>query len=305
MRPVWSGAISFGLVTVPCKVWPATESHSVSFRQIHLADGGRVRVRKVCELDGQEVSGDEVGRGYEMATAVIPVTDEDLDSIRLPGQVTAKTIELAGFLPAASIDPVQVGTAYYLSPDGPAAQKPYVLLRKALERSSRVAVARYSMRDRERLGLLRVVGDVIALHQMRWPDEVRPTSAVPAPAAVDVTDAEVQAAVDLTAALSAGGFELSEQRDAYRAAVEEVIASKEAGRPMAAADEPALWGEVVDLMAALQKSVEDARATRQESDVDASVHDLPKAKKAARKTGRPAAGNVKKTAARRKPPRSA
>ncbi|MER7514724.1 Ku protein [Streptomyces lavendulae] len=92
---------------------------------------------------------------------------------------------------------MQIGTAYYLSPDGPAAQKPYVLLRKALERSSRVAVARYSMRDRERLGLLRVVGDVIALHQMRWPDEIRPTSAVPAPADVDVTDGEIDAAAEL------------------------------------------------------------------------------------------------------------
>ncbi|MEU9028934.1 hypothetical protein AB0D46_15660 [Streptomyces sp. NPDC048383] len=106
---------------------------------------------------------------------------------------------------------------------------------------------------------------MIALHQMRWPDEVRPPGAVPAPAAVDVTDTEIQAAVDLAAALATGGFELSEQRDAYRAAVEEVIASKESGRPVAAAGEPALSGEVVDLMAALQKSVEDARAARQES----------------------------------------
>ncbi|MCX5278202.1 non-homologous end joining protein Ku [Streptomyces virginiae] len=260
MRPIWSGAISFGLVTVMCKVWPATESHDVAFRQIHLADGGRVRVRKVCELDGQEVSAAEIGRGYETATAVIPVTDQDLDAMPV---ATARTIELAGFLPAASIDPVQIGTAYYLSPDGPAAQKPYVLLRKALERSSRVAVARYSMRNRERLGLLRVVGDVIALHQMRWPDEIRPADAVPAPAAVDVTDEEIDAAVELAAALASGGFELAEQRDAYRDAVEEVIAAKEAGHRIEPAAEPLTAGKVVDLMAALQQSVQDAKASRE------------------------------------------
>ncbi|MGO4459412.1 Ku protein [Streptomyces sp. M-16] len=300
MRPVWSGAISFGLVTVPCKVWPATESHDVAFRQIHLADGGRVRVRKVCELDGQEVSAAEIVRGYETATAVIPVTDEDLDSLPLP---TARTIELAGFLPAAIIDPVQIGVAYYLSPDGPAALKPYVLLRKALERSSRVAVAKYSMRDRERLGLLRVVGDVIALHQMRWSDEIRPADAVPAPA-VEVTDEEIDAAVELAAALSSG-FDLSEQRDAYRDAVEEVIAAKEAGRQVEPAKEPVTAAKVVDLMAALQQSVRNARAARGENAAPAEVHDLPSARKTSKKAVKPAAGPTKKTAAKRKPPHSA
>ncbi|MFI7180138.1 non-homologous end joining protein Ku [Streptomyces spororaveus] len=303
MRPIWSGAISFGLVTVMCKVWPATESHDVAFRQIHLADGGRVRVRKVCELDGQEVSAAEIGRGYETATAVIPVTDQDLDAMPV---ATARTIELAGFPPAASIDPVQVGTAYCLSPDGPAAQKPYVLLRKALERSSRVAVARYSMRNRERLGLLRVVGDVIALHQMRWPDEIRPADAVPAPAAVDVTDEEIDAAVELAAALASGGFELAEQRDAYRDAVEEVIASKEAGHRIEPAAEPLTTGKVVDLMAALQQSVQDAKAARGQSAAPADVHDLPTGKKAAKKAAKrtPAKsvpGAAKKAVTKRKP----
>ncbi|MER6198100.1 Ku protein [Streptomyces sp. NPDC001586] len=302
MRPIWSGAISFGLVTVMCKVWPATESHDVAFRQIHLADGGRVRVRKVCELDGQEVSAAEIGRGYETATAVISVTDQDLDSMPV---ATARTIELAGFLPATSIDPVQIGTAYYLSPDGPAAQKPYVLLRQALERSSRVAVARYSMRDRERLGLLRVVGEVIALHQLRWLDEVRPASAVPAPAVVDVTDEEIDAAVELAGALSSG-FELAEQRDAYRDAVEEVIAAKEAGRRPEPAAEPLTAGKVVDLMAALQQSVQDAKAARGDNAVPADVHDLPTGKRTAKKAAKRAPakrvpGTVKKAAPRRKP----
>ncbi|MFD5412431.1 non-homologous end joining protein Ku [Streptomyces nojiriensis] len=303
MRPIWSGAISFGLVTVMCKVWLATESHDVAFRQIHLADGGRVRVRKMCELDGQEVSAAEIGRGYETATAVIPITDQDLDAMPV---ATARTIELAGFLPAASIDPVQIGTAYYLSPDGPAAQKPYVLLRQALERSSRVAVARYSMRDRERLGLLRVVGDVIAMHQLRWPDEIRPADAIPAPAVVDVTDEEIDAAVELAAALASGGFELAQQRDAYRDAVEEVIAAKEAGHRIEPAAEPLTAGKVVDLMAALQQSVQDAKAARGENITLADVHGLPTGKKAAKKAAKrtPAKrlpGATKKAATKRKP----
>ncbi|MFE1877870.1 Ku protein [Streptomyces sp. NPDC059496] len=303
MRPIWSGAISFGLVTVMCKVWPATESHDVVFRQIHLADGGRVRVRKMCELDGQEVSAAEIGRGYETATAVIPITDQDLDAMPV---ATARTIELAGFLPAASIDPVQIGTAYYLSPDGPAAQKPYVLLRKALERSSRVAVARYSMRNRERLGLLRVVGDVIAMHQLRWPDEIRPADVIPAPAVVDVTDEEIDAAVELAAALASGGFELAEQRDAYRDAVEEVIAAKEAGHRIEPAAEPLTAGKVVDLMAALQQSVHDAKAARGENTTPANVHGLPTGRRTAKKAtkrvpAKSVPGATKKAAAKRKP----
>ncbi|WST50928.1 hypothetical protein OG592_42670 (plasmid) [Streptomyces avidinii] len=110
------------------------------------------------------------------------------------------------------------------------------------------------MRNRERLGLLRVVGDVIVLHQMRWPDEIRPADDIPAPAATGVTDEEIDAAVELAAALASAGFELAQQRDAYRDAVEEVIAAKEAGRPPEPAAEPLTAGKVVDLMAALQQS---------------------------------------------------
>ncbi|MFE5621080.1 Ku protein [Streptomyces virginiae] len=165
MRPVWSGAISFGLVTIPIKMVPATESHDISFRQIHTADGGRIRYRKVCELDGQVLRQDEIVRGYETATGtLIPVTDEDLDNLPLP---TAKAIEIVSFVPAASIDPIQIGASYYLAATETVAAKPYELLRQALERSSKVAVAKFAMRDRERLGLLRVKGDVIMLHALR------------------------------------------------------------------------------------------------------------------------------------------
>ena len=145
MRSIWNGAISFGLVSIPIKLVNATESHSISFRQIHLDDGGRVRYRKVCELEDREVSTPEIGKAYEDADGtLIPITDEDLSSLPIP---TARTIEIVAFVPADRIDPLQMDTAYYLSANGVPAAKPYVLLREALKRSQKVAVAKFALRD--------------------------------------------------------------------------------------------------------------------------------------------------------------
>ncbi|MFF3726852.1 Ku protein [Streptomyces erythrochromogenes] len=294
MRPIWSGAISFGLVTIMIKVVPATESHDISFRQIHTADGGRIRYRKVCELDGQVLAQEEIARGYETATGtLIPVTDADLDNLPLP---TAKAIEIVSFVPAASIDPIQIGASYYLAVTETVAAKPYELLRQALERSSRVAVAKFAMRDRERLGLLRVKDDVIMLHALRWPDEIRSAAQVPVPD-VAVTDEEIDAAFRLAETLTGG--DIGELRDDYRDALEEVIAAKAAGTRSAPAKEaPAASAEVVDLMAMLEQSVQDAKATRGEP---ATVHELPGKKKTAAKKTSGAAPAAKKAAAKKAP----
>ncbi len=129
MRSIWNGAISFGLVSIPIKLVNATENHSISFRQIHVEDGGRIRYRKVCELDGEEVTSAEIGKAYEDADGtMIPITDEDLSHLPLP---TAKTIEIVAFVPADAIDPLQMDAAYYLSANGVPAAKPYTLLREA------------------------------------------------------------------------------------------------------------------------------------------------------------------------------
>ncbi|MET7356699.1 Ku protein, partial [Streptomyces mirabilis] len=153
-RTIWSGAISFGLVTVPIHVVSATEDHSVRFHQVHLDDVARVRVRKYCELEDREVTQSEIGKGYELSKdTMIPVLDEELQEMPLP---TAKAIELVAFMPAESIDLIRVGDGYYLQPDGKVAAKPYKLLAQALERSSKVAVAKFAWSGRERLGLLRV-----------------------------------------------------------------------------------------------------------------------------------------------------
>ncbi|MEU8772896.1 Ku protein [Streptomyces sp. NPDC048606] len=265
MRSIWNGAISFGLVSIPIKLVNATESHSISFRQIHVTDGGRVRYRKVCELDGEEVPGAEIGKGYEEADgSIIPITDEDL--ARLP-IATAKTIEIVSFVPADEIDPLQMDAAYYLAANGATAAKPYTLLREALKRSRKVAIAKFALRGRERLGMLRVVGDVIAMHGLLWPDEIREPEGVAPEATVSVRDAELDLADALMATL--GEVEMASLHDDYREAVESMIEAKSSGafEPAEAVVEPA-GGKVIDLMAALESSVRAARASRGEPTPD-------------------------------------
>ena len=296
MRSIWNGAISFGLVSIPIKLVNATESHSISFRQIHTEDGGRIRYRKVCELEDKEVSGAEIGKGYEDADgSIIPITDEDLAHLPLP---TAKTIEIVAFVPADSIDPLQMDAAYYLAAGGAPAAKPYTLLREALKRSNKIAIAKYALRGRERLGMLRVVEDAIAMHGLLWPDEVRAPEGVAPDAKVNINDKELDLADALMDTL--GGIELDELHDEYREALEEVVAAKAAGEAPPEAPEPAKGGKILDLMAALEKSVKAAKESRGE---EAEVRELP-ARKPARTAPKQAAGKkststAKKTAAKK------
>ncbi|MBT2898391.1 Ku protein [Streptomyces sp. McG3] len=292
MRSIWNGAISFGLVSIPIKLINATENHSISFRQIHLADGGRIRYRKVCELDGEEVSGAETGKAYEDADGtMIPITDEDLAQLPLP---TAKTIEIVAFVPADRIDPLQMEAAYYLSANGVPAAKPYTLLREALKRSKRVAVAKYALRGRERLGMLRVVDDVIALHGLLWPDEIRPPQDAAPDGDVTVRDAELDLADTLMSTL--GEVDMDSLHDDYREAVEELVAAKASGESVLPAEpEDTGDGKVIDLIAALENSVRAARKSRTDEGAGddgsggdmADVHPIKKtSSKASGKTAR-------------------
>ncbi|BAG23518.1 MULTISPECIES: Ku protein [Streptomyces] len=282
-RPLWTGAISFGLVTIPVKVVSATQDHSIHFRQVHLEDLGRVRTRKVCELDGEALSQDEIGKGYELSKEqTVPITDEELDRIPLP---TAKAIEIVAFVDAGSVDPIRISDSYYLAIDGKVAEKPYTLLRRALERSDKVAVAKFAWHNRERLGLLRVREGAIVLHSMRWPDEVRSPESL-APRQVELDDEEIERAVQLTDTMaldSIAGF-----RDTYRDALEELLTAKSEGReiPQPAEDAEQEEGKVVDLMAALNASVEAARESRgEDGGGEATVHEMrPRKKTAPRRT---------------------
>ncbi|MEV5645083.1 Ku protein [Streptomyces flaveolus] len=293
-----SGAISFGLVTVPIHVVSATEDHSIRFHRVHLPDMVRVRTRKVCELEDREVSTSEIGKGYELSTAqIVPVTDQELRDLPLP---TAKAIEIVAFVPLKSVDPIRIGDGYYLQPDGQVAAKPYKLLRQALERSSRVAVAKYAWSGRERLGLLRVRDEAIVLHAMRWPDGIRDASSL-TPPPVELTDEEIEGALALMDTMSRGDLEGDEFRDKYTEAVAKLIEAKREHREPAPAPEAAEEsGQLVDLMAALNASVAKAKASRSDGG-HAEVHDMPT--KRAVKTAPAKKTAAKKTA--RKPRKSA
>lgn len=291
MRSIWNGAISFGLVSIPIKLVNATESRSVSFRQIHAADGGRIRYRKVCELDDEEVPQAEIGKAYEDADGtMIPITDEDLAALPLP---TAKTIDIVAFVPASEIDPLQMDSAYYISANGVPAAKPYTLLREALKRSKKVAVAKYALRGRERLGMLRVVGDVIAMHGLLWPDEIRRPEGVAPETDVSIRDAELDLADALMDTL--GEVDMESLHDDYRTALEELIAAKADGVELPAQAAAPAGGKVIDLMAALESSVRAAKEARGEeahaggAEGAGEVTELkPRRKAAAKKTAKAA-----------------
>ncbi|MBA9050549.1 MULTISPECIES: non-homologous end joining protein Ku [Streptomyces] len=308
-RTIWSGAISFGLVTVPINVLSATEDHSIHFHQYHLADQGRIRYRKVCELEDREVSQDEIGKGYEITkTQVVPVTDEDLSNLPLP---TAKAIEIDGFVPLESVDPLRISDGYYLQPAGQVAAKPYKLLVKALGRSAKVAVAKYAWSGRERLGLLRVKDDVLVLHAMRWPDEIRdPAELLPPP--VQVSDEEIEGALALMDTMTVDKLEGPEFQDRYTEAIAEIIEAKREEKPLPEAPEPEQPAQILDLMAALQESVSKAKASRGQDAGPAEVHELPAPEKKtavkkqpARKTATKKAAAKKSSGSRPRRPRSA
>lgn len=296
-RSIWSGAISFGLVTVPVNVVSASEDHSIRFHRIHVEDGGRVRTRKICEIEDREVSNEEIGKGYEVAPdQVVPVSDQELQNLPLP---TAHSIEIQAFVPLASIDPIRIGDGYYLQPHGDVAAKPYALLRQALGRSARVAVAKYAWSGRERLGLLRVRDDALVLHAMRWDDEIRSPAEL-APGSVDISDAEVDEAVHLVERLSRDGLEGDDLRDTYTEALHELIEAKREGAALPETPAPAEQsGRVLDLMAALQQSVDAAKKNRGENTGDADVHPMPKKKTAARQPQTAKRATAKKTAAKK------
>jgi DNA end-binding protein Ku len=307
MRSIWKGSISFGLVSIPIKVVSATESHSVSFHQVHTTDGGRIRYRKVCELEEQEVPREEIGKGFETGDGTtVQLTDADLAALPLP---TAKTVDILGFVPSEDVDPIQLDRSYYLAGDGRSAAKPYALLREALKRSGKVAVGKLAMRGRESLGLLRVYEDVLALHTMLWPEEIRSVSGVAPEEDVTIRDAELDLADTLMETL--GELDWSELHDEYRAAVEQLVTAKVEGVDTAAAGEEAAAasrkGQVVDLMSVLESSVQAAKRSRGEEETqaagDATVHELRGAKKsAAKRTSGGKKAAAKKAAAKKTAP---
>ena len=260
-RSIWKGAISFGLVTIPVKLYSATEEKDISFRQVHAEDGGRIKYKRVCELDGNEVPYGDIAKGYEMADGRMVVLDKD-DMDQLP-LATTKSVEVVQFVAEDEVDPTYFNKTYFLQADGPGI-KPYVLLRDALVKTGQSAVVKVALRSREALALIRPKDGVLLMHTMLWPDELRDGSFAAPPETITVSDAEVTMAQSFIEAL-AGEFNPDEFTDSYREALEAVVESKAGGVPLAEEEEAPQEAEVVDLVAALRASVEAAKKRREEA----------------------------------------
>lgn len=259
MRTIWKGSVSFGLVSIPVRLYSATEEKDVAFHQVRRGDGSRIRYKRVAEADGEEVPYSEIAKGYELPTGeVVVLTDDDFAELPL---ATQKTVEVLQFVPLEQVDPLYFAKSYYLEPEQ-VGVKPYVLLRSALEHAGRVAIVKVALRQRETLGCLRAREGVLVLETMLWPDEIRTPDFAFLGEDVEVRPQEVAMAESLIAAL-AGDFDPGEYSDGYREALRELIDAKVAGReivvPAAAEGE---GGGVVDLMAALRASVEQAKRAR-------------------------------------------
>lgn len=265
MRAIWKGAVSFGLVNVPVRVYAATGEKDVKFHQVHEEDGGRIRYKRVCSVDGEEVPYGEIAKGYETEDGeLVILTDEDFAELPL---TTNREIEVVEFVPAEQVDPILFAKCYYLEPDKTAA-KPYALLREALTETDRMAVVKVALRQRETLAVLRVRDQVICLQTMLWPDEVREADFDILDSDVDLKPAELKMAASLVESLAAD-FDPSEFTDNYTEALQAVIEAKitsgEVRQPQVEAEPSGKGAEVVDLLTALQRSVEKAKASRGES----------------------------------------
>ena len=238
MRSIWAGAISFGLVVIPVKLYAATEQRDITFRQVHRKDGARIQFRRFCTLDGEEVPYSDIAKGYELPTGdMVVLTDEDLADLPL---VTAHRIEVLHFAPSAQVEPIYANKSYYTEPDQ-AGARAYVLFRDALEASGKVAVAKVALRQREALAALRVREGVITLETLLWPDEVRQPDFGFLDDDIDVRPQELRMASSLIESMTVD-FDPDEYHDNYREALQEVVNAKIEGREIL---QPVPGGEAV------------------------------------------------------------
>jgi len=259
MRSIWKGVISFGLVSIPVKLYSATEERDVAFHQVRRSDGSRIRYRRVAAADGEEVAYADIAKGFELPDGeTVVLTDEDFANLPLS---TSRAIDVLEFVPLEQVDPIYFAKSYYVEPDRSGA-KPYVLLRDALAESGRVALVKIALRQREQLATLRVRDGVFVLETMIWPDEVRAPDFPFLDDDVAVRSQELAMASSLIDTLAAD-FDPTKYADGYREALQAVIDAKIAGHEVVApASEPAAGEPAGDLMAALRASIAAARQDR-------------------------------------------
>ncbi len=294
-RAMWKGAISFGLVTIPVAVYPATEEKTLRFNQLHDEDGGRIRYKRVCEKDGEEVTFEHIVKGYEVdKDRYVILTDEDFDQVPV---TSSRAIDIVQFVDLDEIDPVLFKKSYYLVPDETGA-KAYALLREAMTQDGRVGIAKVSFRDREHLAALRFKDDAFVLETMYWPDEVREADFGGVDVHIDVRDQELAMARQLIDSLasewSPEGF-----ADEYREALMRIVEAKLSGQEIEVVEaEPT--AKVVDLMEALKASVAAAKKQADEEPEPTPAEKKPAAKKTATKKTTAKKPAARKPATRKK-----
>ncbi|MGH2689823.1 MAG: Ku protein [Actinomycetota bacterium] len=259
MKSIWNGAITFGLITIPVRMYSTVEEKSFKFNQLHAADNGRIRYKRTCATCGEEVPWDQIVKGYEVEKdTYIVFTEEELE--RLPSD-SIRAIDIVAFVPLEEIDPVHFQRSYYLAPE-PTGRKAYALLEKALGQSRRVGIAKVSLREKEYLATVRTRDGVFILETMYWPDEIRAPEFEQLAQSVEVRPQELAMAETLIEQLS-DHFDPAAFTDSYRARLEEAVKAKIEGREVTVApqEEPTA---VLDLMEALKASVDAVRAQKSE-----------------------------------------
>lgn len=251
MRAMWRGEISFGLVMIPVRLYSATEQHDVTFRQVHRADGGRVKFRRVCSVCGEEVAYADLAKGYELADGeMVVLTDDDLADLPLP---SAHGIEVLHFAPAEQVDALMWEKSYYAEPE-PKGNRPYALFRDALERSGVVAVAKVALRQREALAVVRARDGVLVMATLLWPDEIRAPEFEFLDSGTEVRPQELKMAESLIESMTQD-FDPSQYTDSYRDALEKLVEAKVEGHEVTAAPSLPDDHKVVSLADALRASL--------------------------------------------------
>jgi DNA end-binding protein Ku len=274
-RAMWKGAISFGLVTIPVSVYPATEEKTLRFNQLHDEDGGRIRMKRVCSIDGEEVGYEHIVKGYEYEKdRYVILTDEDFEAIPVE---SSRAIDIQQFVELEEIDPMQYKKSYYLVPEETGA-KAYALLREALNRSGKVGIAKVSFRDKEHLAALRFRDEAFVLETMYWPDEIREADFGGVDVSAKIRPNELEMAQTLIENLTAN-WDPAAFKDEYREAMLRIVEAKINGEEIEIV-EPEPTAKVVDLMEALKASV---AAAKKEPKAEPEPKKKPAKKTAAKK----------------------
>jgi DNA end-binding protein Ku len=301
MHSMWKGAVSFGLVMIPVKLYAATEQKDIAFRQVHREDGGRIRFRRFCSIEDTEVPYEDVAKGYELPGGeIVILTEDDMADLPLP---TTRSIEVVQFCPAEQIDPIMFNRSYYMEPEA-AGARAYCLLRDALEQSGKIAIAQVALRQRESLAMVRTRDGVLVLETLLWPDEVRAAAFPFLEDAIEARPQELRMASSLIESMTVD-FDASEYHDSYREALQELVAAKTEGRDVVqpeAAELPS--GDTSSLADALRASLAAARgggklgAVPAIGDEDDEVEEQPARKTPARSRAAAKPAAAKPAAAR-------